>query len=238
MSEGMSGFAEKLVGVLTSPRETFRTIEEGDLKKGLTIVLLAAILSAWAGMTYTSKMEFNIYVLLQTEQGRTSMPGGFSHPGTIETQEFDPEALRSRMLPFIALGGGIGALTRWLVPSLLVLVAARLLVGGGSSKRMLAMTGFAYAPMLAQQLLRVIDSSTITASKVATLSATSMLGAGLIPRIINQVLSVFTVFGIAVAILTVFAVSANFETSTKDAAKATILGYLLYVLLRTFLPIL
>ncbi len=103
---------------------------------------------------------------------------------------------------------------------------------------MLAMTGFAYAPMLAQQLLRVIDSSTITASQVMALSARSILGVGLIPRIINQALSVFTIFGIAVAVLTVFAVSANFETSTRDAAKATTLGYLLYILLRAFLPIL
>ncbi len=226
MNENDIGFARKLAGVFTSPRETFGAIDEGDLRMGMAIVLAISVLSAWAGMTYASKMEFDLSGIV---------PSG---PGAGAPHEFDPEALRSRILPFIALGGGIGALTRWLVPSLFVLVAARLMVGGGSSKRMLAMTGFAYTPMLAQQLLRVIDSSTITASQVMALSATSMLGAGLIPRIINQALSVFTVFGIAVAVLTVFAVSVNFETSTRDAAKATTLGYLLYILLRTFLPIL
>lgn len=226
MNENNIGFARKLAGVFTSPRETFGAIDEGDLRMGMAIVLAISVLSAWAGMTYASKMEFDLSGII---------PSG---PGAGGPHEFDTEALKSRILPFIALGGGIGALTRWLIPSLFVLVVARLLVGGGSSKRMLAMTGFANAPMLAQQLLRVLDSSTITTSEVTALSATSMLGVGLIPRIINQILSVFTVFGIAVAILTVFAVSANFETSTRDAAKATTLGYLLYVLLKTFLPIL
>ncbi len=237
MSEGMSGFTEKLVGVLTSPGETFRTIEEGDLKKGLTIVLLAAILSAWAGMTYTSKMEFNTYVLLQNGQGGASTPGGFSHPGTIETQEFDPEAVMSRLIPFIAIGGFIGSLTRWLVPSLLVAMTARILIGGGSYKRLLAMTGFAYTPMAINQILRVIDASMITTSGVAALTAQQTVGAGLISRIFNQALNVFTIFGLAVALLTIFAVSVNFNTTKKEAAKATILGFLLYILLRTFLPI-
>lgn len=237
MSEGMSGFAEKLVGVLTFPGETFRTIEEGDLKKGLTIVLLAAVLSAWAGMTYASKMEFDISVLLQSRQGGANIPGGFSHPGTTETQEFDSEAVMSRLTPFIAIGSFIGTLTRWLVPSLLVAVTARILIGGGSSKRFLAMTSFAYTPKVVNQVLRVIDASMITRSVVAALAAQQVVGTGLVPRIFSQTLIVFTIFGLAVAILTIFAVSVNFNTTKKEAAKATILGYLLYILLRTFLPI-
>jgi hypothetical protein len=123
------------------------------------------------------------------------------------------------------------------VPSLLVLLTAKVLVGEGSSRRMLAMTGFAFMPMAAQQLLRVLDAMTISSANLAALTASQLTSTGLIGKILNQAISVFTVFGLLTVLLNTYAVSANYEVDTRKSAKATVAAYLIYVLLRAFIPI-
>ena len=95
MSENKKGFVSKIFGVITSPRRAFQDIEERDLRTGLFIVFLVAILSAWAGMTYFSKTELNLLAIRQSG--------------------IDFEA--SSLTPFIAIGGIVGTFIRWLVPS-------------------------------------------------------------------------------------------------------------------------
>jgi len=228
LSEGGRGFAGKVMGVIASPREAFKDIEEGDLRKGVAIVLLVAILSAWAGMAYASKMEFNFAGVRQ---------GGMFRPGAHDSPVIDAEAIRSRLAPFVALGNGLVAVTRWLVPSVLVLLSAKVLVGQGSSRRILAMTGFASVPRLAQQAIRVVDAYTITAPELAAYMASQGAATGLPGRILNQAMNVIDIFGLATIVLTVFAVSVNYEADTRKSAVVTVAAYLIYVLLRAFIPI-
>jgi len=217
MSENDKGFMSKIFGVITSPRRAFQDIEERDLRTGLLIVLLVAVLSAWAGITYFSKTELNLQAAGQSG--------------------IDFETIKSRMMPFIAIGGIVSTFIRWLVPSLLVLLTAKVLVGEGSSRRMLAMTGFAFIPMTAQQLLRVLDAMTISSANLAALTASQLTSTGLIGKILNQAIGVFTIFGLLTVLLNTYAVSANYEVDTRKSAKATVAAYMIYVLLRAFIPI-
>ncbi len=212
MSENDKGFMSKIFGVITSPRRAFQDIEERDLRTGLLIVLLVAVLSAWAGITYFSKTELNLQAAGQSG--------------------IDFETIKSRMMPFIAIGGIVGTFIRWLVPSLLVLLTAKVLVGEGSSRRMLAMTGFAFMPMAAQQLLRVLDAMTISSANLAALTASKLTLTGLVGKMINQAIGVFTVFGLFSVLLNTYAVSANYEADTRKSAMVTVAAYLIYVLLR------
>ena len=235
MSEDDKGFASKIFGVITSPRRAFQDIEEGDLRSGLLVVLLVAVLSAWAGMTYFSKMELDLEAAAQTGPFGQGGPGVF-HPG-VQDSQIDLEAIRSRLMPFIAIGGVVGTFIRWLVPALIVLLTAKVLVGEGSSRRMLAMTAFAFAPMAAQQLLRVLDAMTINSADLAALAASQLTSTGLVGKFVNQAIGVFTVFGLLTVLLNTYAVSANYGADTRRSAMVTVAAYLIYVLLRAFIPI-
>ncbi len=234
MSDKKSGILGKIMGLATSPRGVFSGIEEIDLKRGITVVLIIAVLSGWAGMTYFTKTELQI-----PDMG--SGPGGGSpmfSPGAQDSAGLDPVALRSRLAPFIAIGGILGTVTRWLIPSILVLLVANIWVGKGSSKRILAMTGFASAPRIIQQLLRVVDAYTISAADIASLTATRAAASGLLGKLVNQAFTVFNLFGVLTIVLTVVAVSVNYEATPRKAAYVTVLAYVVYMILRVYLPIL
>ncbi len=233
MSENKSGFLGKIMGLATSPRGVFSGIEEIDLKRGITVVLIIAVLSGWAGMTYFTKTELQIPDMGSGSGGGSPM----FNPGAQDLGGLDPEALRSRLAPFIAIGGVLGAVTRWLVPSILVLLAANIWVGKGSSKRMLAMTGFASAPRIIQQLLRVVDAYTISAADIASLTATQAAASGLLGKLVNQAFTIFNLFGVLTLVLTAVAVSVNYEATPRRAALVTVLAYVVYMILRVYLPI-
>jgi hypothetical protein len=217
----------------TSPRSVLAGIEEIDLKRGITVVLIIAVLSGWAGMTYFTKTELQIPDMGSGSSGGSPM----FNPGAQDLGGLDPEALRSRLAPFIAIGGVLGAVIRWLIPSILVLLAANIWVGKGSSKRMLAMTGFASAPRIIQQLLRVIDAYTISAADIASLTATLAAASGLLGKLVNQAFTIFNLFGILTIVLTAVAVSVNYEATPRKAAFVTVLAYIVYMILRVYLPI-
>jgi hypothetical protein len=207
MSEVKIGFVGTISKVVKSPREGFSRIEEGDLSKGLVLILFLVVFSAWSSMNYASKMEFNLVA-----------------------QGFDMEQLRSSMLPFYALGGAIGSIIRWLIPSVLLVVMAKIMVGGGSSKRMLAMTEFATIPLIAQQLLRVADSYVISVAEVAAIRALTPLGN--VPLgLLNNILSVFNFFGLLTLFLTIHAVSINYGVKTMKAFKVALSAYIVYLAL-------
>jgi hypothetical protein len=233
MSEKKSGFWGKIIDLATSPRSVFSGIEEIDLTKGIAVVLIIAVLSGWAGMIYFTKTELHIPDMRSGSGGGSPM---FS-PGAQDSGGFDPEVLRSRLAPLIAIGGVLGTVTRWLVPSILVLLVANIWVGKGSSKRMLAMTGFASAPRIIQQLLRVIDAYTISTADITSLTATRAASSGLLGKLVNQAFTVFNLFGILTIILTAVAVSVNHEATPRKAAYVTVLAFVIYMVLRVYLPI-
>jgi hypothetical protein len=233
MSDKNSGFLGKIISLATSPRGVFTGIEELDLRGGIAVILIIGILSGWAGMTYFSKAELQIPDM---GPGSGGGPPGFG-PGPPGSSGFDPAALRSRLAPFIAIGGVLGSVTRWLVPSILVLFVANIRLGKGSSKRMLAMTGFASAPRIIQQFLRVFDAYTISVADIASLTASRAAASGLLGKLVNQVFTVFNLFGVLTIVLTAIAVSVNYEATPRKASYVTVLAYVVYMILRVYLPI-
>lgn len=141
------------------------------------------------------------------------------------------------IMPFLAIGGIMGAFTRWLIPSALVLITAKILIGDGSTRRMLAMTAFASLPQLAQQLLRVVDASTISSVDLTALRTALFPPTSLVLKALNQGVKVFNVFGLLTLALTVYAVSANYGSPKRRALTVSVSAYLAYVLLKVFLPI-
>jgi hypothetical protein len=233
MSDEKSGFLGKIMGLATSPRVVFSGIGEIDLRGGIALILVIGVLSGWAGMTYFSKIELQLPDMGPGSSGGSPM----FNPGAQDSGGFDPVALRSRLAPFVAISGVLGSVTRWLVPSLLVLFAANIWVGKGSSKRLLAMAGFASAPRIIQQVLRIIDAYTIRAADIASLTATRAAASGLLGKLVNQAFTVFNLFGVLTIILTAVAVSVNYEATPRKAAYVTVLAYVAYMVLRVYLPI-
>ena len=99
------------------------------------------------------------------------------------------------------------------------------------------MTGFASAPRIIQQLLRIIDAYTISAADLASLTATRAAASGLLGRLVNQAFTVFNLFGVLTIMLTAGAVSVNYEATPRKAALVTVLAYVVYMILRVYLPI-
>jgi hypothetical protein len=227
-------FIEKLVGVVTVPKEAFEHIEEGDLRKGILLILVISLLSTWAGATYFSKMEIDLSGL--TSRAGPGGPGFFNQGGS--TQAPDLEAIRAQMTPLVAAANALAAFTRWLTPSILLVLVAKMLAGEGSAKRLLAMTAFASLPLLLQQILRVIDSMIITSAELKQLAATGLSGTGLVDRFLTQGLRVLNLFGLATLALTVLAIRENYGTATGKASQVVLLAYVGYIIVRMFLPVL
>ena len=226
---------DKLIGVTISPRIGFQSIYESDLKYGILIVLVVSIFSAWAGATYFMKTELNIQF--------SSQLGPFSHggPNFFRQGEQDLQInsleIKNRLLPFIFIGGFLGGIIRWLVPSILVILVAKIFIGDGSSRRMLTMTGFGFLPMLLQHLLRLIDALTISPTRLSVFTASQLTSNNFFWKIVIQSISVFTVFGLLNVFLSIHAISQNYETQISRATIVTILSHFIYVLLRSLVPI-
>ena len=236
MSETKKSFREQISGVLRSPSVGFPQIEEEDLRRGVLIIFIIGILSSSAGVLYLSKTEFDLSSLVQGSPSGMGRAGRFFGSGS-STPDIDPDVLRSTMIPFIAIGGIVGAFTRWLIPGVLVLITAKILIGDGGTKRMLAMTAFASLPQLAQQLLRIVDAFTISSVDLTALRAAPFPSTSLVLRVANHGIKVFNVFGLLTLALTVYAVSANYRSPRRRALTVSVLSYLAYVLLKVFLPI-
>lgn len=152
-------------------------------------------------------------------------------------QAIDAEAFRKNFIIFSTIGNGLKVITGWLVTAVLLHIFANLLARKGSLKRLLAQMGFASIPLVIQQVLRLIDALTISGETVLGIMASLSFGGTLALRFMNGMLGTFTVFGIWATILTIVAVSINYESSKRRAATATILAYLVFIVVRLFLPI-
>lgn len=210
MSENSEKFTGKIIGVITTPQKAFISILEEDLWKGLTLILLLSALTAWAGITYNSKAD--VY-----------LPYGIPVTGRLPT--------------IIAIGDGIGIINRWLISSCLIVLIAKVILGEGNSKRMFTLMGFAYVPLLFQQLLRSLDAKFISKELIPSLITVGSFDQSLNLRLLNILLADFTVFGLWVFVLTFFAVSENYQCSRRKAAVIMVLAYLIFIAIRLVLPL-
>lgn len=196
---------------LTSPREGLQSIQESDLKRGALIVLVTAVLSAIASMTYMSRMPKDVLL---------SGLAGFN---------VDPGPIIQAMGTFAAVGGVIKVLVDWALLTLMMHALATLLAGKGSLKRFFAMTGFAFIPITAQQLLRIVDAYTVEPMILADIYIANARMTGVMKVIVSM--NVFTVFGVAALALKGYAVSANYGSTVRKGVLVAAAPYLLFVVL-------
>lgn len=221
MSDEKRGFLSQAWGCLTSPRGTMGSIQGGDLRKGAALILVLALISAWAGYVYASKLPLEL-----PEQSRHTGFGPIISPG----------ALRRSLMTISAVRDGLRVITGWLIPSVLLHLFTSLR-GKGSLRRMLALTGFTSIPLILQKALRLLDAYVISEEAILSIIEAQAPGRNLALQLVREVSTVFTVFGLWAFALTIVAASINYRTSTMKAAAATSSAYLAFILLRLLLPI-
>jgi len=187
------GFIGSIIGVFTSPRSTFGSIDEKDLRKSIIVILLISLVSAAASIIYMPKIN-------------TSLP----NTGTVGPMG----NFRSIILMISGLSGFFGVIISWILTSSLIYAIAKLSGGHGTLKEFYAQTGFAYSPYLIQHLLRLIDALTFNASLgIPTIGN----------RFINAFIGTFNVFWLINIILLTIAVSVNQKIGVRKAAIITLL---------------
>ncbi|MCD6479234.1 YIP1 family protein [Candidatus Bathyarchaeota archaeon] len=192
---------------LINPLDTLSKVDERDLWIGLVVVLLIAFLASTARYNYAMKLPIEIPEFLQ-------------RPGS----RVNPETFKRNIAYFQAFSEGATTILNWLLTSILIHLYTRALGGRGSLRRLMAKAGFASTPLLIQQLLRLIDSYTITGENLLELIASLQSWT---PRILTHI----SLFQIWLLILLIIAASTNYRTSKRRAAASTLLAYLTLLLI-------
>lgn len=207
MSEEKKGFIRQVRGCITSPRKTLESVSDDSLGRGIILVLIMVVLSGMAGYYYGSKIQLVI-------------PGG-----------------RMVITTLFALGGGIGVVIGWLIPTVILHIVATLLRGNGGFKRILALTGFTSIPHIFRHGIRLIDAYTISSKQLIGSMPARVAGGDFITKFISQgsrVLNVFSLWSIALIII---AVTINYNMSKWKAFLSTIIAFLMLILIRSIFSI-
>jgi len=206
-------FIRDLVRCLISPQSSFRSIlEKPSLMKATALILVIAIVAAWASFNYTGKLPLSYFI--------DQLPGGIANP----------EQLRQASIIAGAMTALIGVFGTWLISSALIHGFSSRLGGKGTFRSMLTLAGFASTPLLIQQVLRLADSFMV--SEEALQLATSLQ----MPAIAEAAVGIFTIFGIWSMILLIIATRENYKMSTAKSTAATILSFIVLIFISAFLP--
>lgn len=217
MSDEKPGFLGQVIGVLYMPRKVFSTTEEGDLGKGILLMLLMVILASYSSMLYMSKIPLSVL---------TPQLEGFA---TSQLSQFE-----GTMGIFAGIGTGITIIIGWVAGTLLMHGLGRFSSGSGSIKRFFAMHGFASVPSLLNQVIRIADASIIDGASLASYYVTyrdienKALRALLRTNLVN-------IWGLATVALLVLAVEENYKTSRGRAIMVVLLPSVVYFLLNFFM---
>jgi hypothetical protein len=208
-----SDFTREIVGCFISPRVSFMSIlEKPNLTKATALILVIAIVAAWASYNYTSKLPS-----LEGLFPRQGIPGNL-------------EQLRSTLAIASAIAALIGIFGTWLISSALVHGFSRAFRGKGTFRNMLTLAGYASIPLLVQHLLRLVDSFIVSQDAIQLETYFQM------PLIAEAALSIFTVFGIWSMGLLIVAVRENYTISTIKSTATTMLSFIILVFILAFLP--
>ncbi len=208
-----SSFIRDIIGCLTSPQSSFKSIlEKPSLMKATAIILVIAMVAAWASLNYTSKLP--------------SLEGLLPGQGI----PVNPEQLRPALTIMRAVTALTGIFGTWLASSALVHGFSRALRGKGTFKSMLTLAGYASIPLLIQHVLRLADSFMI--SQEALQLATNLQ----MSVIAEAAVGIFTIFGIWSMILLIIAARENYKISTVKSTAATILSFIVLIFISAFLP--
>lgn len=108
----------------------------------------------------------------------------------------------------------IAPIVSWSIFTLVIHYVSVLLGGKGERKRFFAMCGFAYLPIMIQEVLRVIDDLI----NISTLAQSPATEQGLIGLLLNH----FNLFKVMILFLVAVAVMVNYNLNAKRAIVATL----------------
>ena len=133
------GFIGQLTGVLYRPREIFRTVDEGDLTKGIVIAVLTVALGAYSTMVYMGKIPLEVL--------------------STQLQGVDAGPMAGSLGMISGIAAGVSMLVGWAISGLVLHLLGKFSGGDGSLKRYFALFGLTTVPTLLNQVLRVVDAS-------------------------------------------------------------------------------
>ena len=191
MSEEKIGFIETVSGVLRKPSVTFPHIQEGDLMKGLIIVLVTAVLAGVSTMTYMNKIPMEVLL------------------SSLNNANVDASSIQGTVGIFSAIGVIVAVLAGWALSTLLFHALSNLIGGAGDMKRFFATTGFASTPLLIKQIIRMVDSFTISQdAAIGFFLANRDIGNKLLTGLMGA--NLLNIFGLATLYLTINAIDVNY----------------------------
>ena len=219
-----SGFMGQVIGCLTSPRSSLKSIlEKPSVLRAAALILVIAVIAAWASYNYTGKLPLT-FIPEQQFPG----PGGF----------VSPEQIRQASMIVSVIMGLIGVFGSWLISSAIVHGFSRAQGGKGAFRSMLTLAGYASTPLLIQHLLRLIDSFMITEQGMLQLSgATQVFNQPLLNAIANAAINTFSIFRLWSIALFVIAICENYEISTARSVVTVAATYIIILFLSMFLPL-
>ncbi len=216
-----SSFIRDIMGCFISPRSSLKSIlKKPSLKKATALILVIAIVAAWASFNYMNKLPLTSFLNREDED---YFPG--------QGLPVNPEQLRQALGIMSAMTTLIDVFATWLISSALIHGFSKTLRGKGSFRNVLTLAGYASAPLLIQQILRLADSFMI--SQEALQLATSLQMSAIAEAAVN----IFTIFGIWSMILLIIATRENYKISTTKSTVAVVLSFIVVVFISAFLPL-
>lgn len=225
----MPGFIRQVIGCLTSPRSSLKSIlEKPSLLKATALILLIAIPAAWANYNYTGKLPLTFVAEREAGLRFPFIPHGL----------VSPEQLAQTSMIVNAMTGLVGVFGSWLISSALFHGFSKAQRGKGTFRNMLTLTGFASTPLLIQHLLRLIDSFMASQEEVTRLAVRLQIFINpFLNLIANAVVNTFSIFRLWSIALFVIAVSENHKISTVRSIATAVATYAIMVFLSIFLPL-
>ena len=215
-----SGFIKDIVGCLISPRSSFKSIlEKPSLKKATALILVIAIIAAWASFNYVRKLPL------------TSLPQG-------QGPLVNPEQLRQMWMIMSTITALIGIFGIWLISSAFIHGFSRVLGGKGYLKSMLTLVGYASVPLFIQHILRLVDSFMVSQEGLLQVGTSLQISVDpLLNSIANATVNIFTIFRLWSIVLLIIAARENYKMSTARSTAATVLSFIIVVFVSVFLPL-
>jgi hypothetical protein len=213
MSEEKPGFIGQVFGVLYKPRKVFSTVDEGDLAKGLIVMILMVILASYSTMLYMGKIPLTVL--------------------SPQLEEFDNIQFEGTMGIFAGMGTGISIIVGWVLGTLLMHGLGRFSSGSGSAKRFFAMHGFASILGFFNQLIRIADASIIDQ---ASLTSYFIMYRDIKGKALRALLGInlVNIWGLATVVLLVLAVEENYKIGRSRAIMIVLLPSVVHFLFTYF----
>ena len=169
--------------MLYRPRAIFKTVDEGDLTKGVFIAVLMVALAAYSTMTYMGKIPLDVLAP--------------------QLQGMDAGDIEGSMGILSGVAAGITLLVGWVFTGLILHLLGKFSGGDGSMKRYFALYGFTTVPALFNQVLRSVDAGIMdSASLIGYFVAYRDMSSKLVRALIGaNLLNVWALAGIALVVL-------------------------------------